>query len=68
MRVGTRVRVAASWYGVRDHPENVGRTGTICAVRVPGQTSKSGTAGFKFVKFEDGTVRGFFTRELARIK
>jgi hypothetical protein len=44
------------------------RIGKIVAFNAPGQTSKSGTAGFKYVKFDDGYIQGFFTRDLERVK
>ena len=49
---------------------NYGLAGKVVAQHAPGATSKSGTAGFKFVAWRDGqriTTRGEFARGLRRI-
>ena len=64
LRVGSRVRVSAHFTA-----DYHGRTGKI--VKMPGGTGRyrSGTAGFKFVKFDDtGNVLGFFSHELERAR
>jgi hypothetical protein len=62
MRVGTMVRVRTVFSGRN------GQIGKITSINVPGQTSKSGTKGFKYVKFPDGMVLGHFRHELERVK
>lgn len=63
LRVGSRVRVVAHFSQYQYYKHG----GVIVAVNVPGQTSKSGTARFKYVKFDDGVVLGFFTHEIERV-
>lgn len=49
---------------------NYGLAGKVTACHAPGATSKSGTAGFKYVGWRTGkeiALRGEFTRGLRRI-
>jgi hypothetical protein len=60
LRVGTLVRV----HSIDGRNQCVGKIDKVC---VPGQTSKSGTAGFKYVRFKDGALIGYFTKQLERL-
>jgi hypothetical protein len=61
LRLGTKVRVTAL---LREKYDRVGKI-----VPMPGGVgrTRNGTAGFKYVQFEDGSISVFFAYTLERV-